>query len=50
MQHLLVEIKAYTTQSVQIREYLKTNNADFKGVDYQTDTYFKVNQGRLKLR
>lgn len=50
MQHLLVEIKAHTTQASQIRAFLKANAADFKGVDHQTDTYFKVNQGRLKLR
>jgi predicted adenylyl cyclase CyaB len=29
---------------------LTSSNADFKGVDYQIDTYFNVNNGRLKLR
>ncbi len=33
-----------------MREYLKANNADFKGVDHQIDTYFNVPNGRLKLR
>lgn len=50
MEHLLAEIKARTTQSAQVRDFLQANNALFKGEDYQTDTYFKVNEGRLKLR
>ena len=33
-----------------IRKILRSLNADFKGTDHQTDTYFKVNHGRLKLR
>ena len=33
-----------------MRRYLLTHGADFKGVDLQTDTYFKVPHGRLKLR
>ncbi|WP_299464176.1 class IV adenylate cyclase [uncultured Microscilla sp.] len=50
MQHLLVEIKARTAKADQIRTFLEKNKTYFKGVDYQTDTYFKVNKGRLKLR
>jgi predicted adenylyl cyclase CyaB len=45
-----VEIKAYCINPVFIREYLIHNGADFKGTDFQTDTYFKVPKGRLKLR
>ena len=30
--------------------HLKSKNADFKGLDHQVDTYFKVSSGRLKLR
>ena len=45
-----VEIKAKSNNQDKIREILKSNNAEFKGVDYQIDTYFKVNSGRLKLR
>lgn len=50
MSHLNVEIKARTTEPGKIREILKSNNADFIGVDHQVDTYFKVASGRLKLR
>ena len=50
MPHINIEIKARTTEPDRIREILKTNNADFIGVDHQVDTYFKVATGRLKLR
>jgi predicted adenylyl cyclase CyaB len=29
---------------------LTSSNADFKGIDYQIDTYFNINNGKLKLR
>ena len=35
---------------VFIRQYLLSAGADFKGIDEQTDTYFNVLNGRLKLR
>ncbi|HJS54621.1 MAG TPA: class IV adenylate cyclase, partial [Chitinophagaceae bacterium] len=50
MPHLNVEIKARCTDSSIVRNYLANNNADFKGLDEQTDTYFNVSNGRLKLR
>jgi len=50
MEHLNVEIKAKCQNQNSIREILKLNKADFKGIDRQIDTYFKVNSGRLKLR
>jgi predicted adenylyl cyclase CyaB len=50
MPHINIEIKAKTTDQEKIRKILKSNNADFKGVDHQVDTYFKVGSGRLKLR
>ena len=50
MPHINIEIKARTTDQEKIREILKSNNAEFKGVDHQVDTYFKVGSGRLKLR
>ena len=50
MSYLNVEIKAKCTDAAFIRNYLLKAGADFKGVDEQTDTYFNVANGRLKLR
>lgn len=48
--HLNVEIKVRYNDSDFARQWLISNGADFKGTDHQTDTYFKVQEGRLKLR
>jgi adenylate cyclase class 2 len=50
MPHLNIEVKARHRHPDVIRDYLKKNNADFKGIDHQIDTYFNVARGRLKLR
>ena len=50
MSHTNIEIKARCSNRETIRNKLKSLGADFKGIDNQKDTYFKVNQGRLKLR
>ncbi len=50
MTHLNIEIKAKSNNHDKIREILKLKNAEFKGIDHQIDTYFKVDFGRLKLR
>lgn len=50
MPHINIEIKAKCNNQEEIRNILKSLNADFKGIDYQTDTYFNVINGRLKLR
>ncbi|HMU59880.1 MAG TPA: class IV adenylate cyclase [Chitinophagaceae bacterium] len=50
MPFLNVEIKAKCNRPAAIRQYLLGNNADFRGTDMQTDTYFNVGNGRLKLR
>jgi predicted adenylyl cyclase CyaB len=50
MPHINIEIKARTSGKDKIREILKSLGAEFKGVDHQVDTYFRVNKGRLKLR
>lgn len=50
MSFLNVEIKAKCYNPDRIRNYLLKNNAVFKGVDEQVDTYFNVPNGRLKLR
>jgi adenylate cyclase class 2 len=50
MPFLNVEIKARCKNPEAIRLYLLTNKAEFKGTDEQSDTYFNVLNGRLKLR
>jgi adenylate cyclase, class 2 len=50
MSFINIEVKARTTSAAQIRKFLQQAGADFKGTDYQTDTYFNVPKGRLKLR
>jgi len=50
MAFLNVEIKAKCNDVARVRNYLVANGADFKGTDEQTDTYFNVPNGRLKLR
>lgn len=50
MSYINVEIKARTERSAEIHTYLMEQGADFKGTDLQTDTYFNVPNGRLKLR
>jgi len=50
MSHLNIEIKAKCVQPERVRNLLSARSADFKGIDHQVDTYFKVRNGRLKLR
>jgi adenylate cyclase class 2 len=51
MGHLnIIEIKAHCPNPQTIRDILRSRNAAFRGTDRQTDTYFRVNRGRLKLR
>ena len=50
MSYLNVEIKARSADPSFVRNYLLDHGADFKGTDEQTDTYFNVSSGRLKLR
>lgn len=47
---LNIEIKARCAGPAAIRSILRARKAEFKGTDKQTDTYFKVKKGRLKLR
>ncbi len=46
----IIEIKARCKDQDKVRDILKGEGADFKGLDMQTDTYFRVPHGRLKLR
>jgi predicted adenylyl cyclase CyaB len=50
MSYLNVEIKAKCSNPSFVRNYLISNNAEFRGTDEQTDSYFNVGNGRLKLR
>lgn len=50
MTHKNIEIKARCKNPDRIRRLLEENGADFKGTDHQVDMYFKVPNGRLKLR
>jgi predicted adenylyl cyclase CyaB len=50
MGHINIEIKAKCANQEKLREILKSQSANFKGVDHQVDTYFTVPRGRLKLR
>jgi predicted adenylyl cyclase CyaB len=45
-----IEIKAKCENPEELHMKLIELGADFKGMDHQVDTYFKVNHGRLKLR
>jgi adenylate cyclase, class 2 len=48
--HLNIEFKARCKNPERVRELLKREGADYKGRDSQTDVYFNVSNGRLKLR
>jgi adenylate cyclase, class 2 len=50
MAFLNVEIKARCPQPGQVKQLLQQAGANFRGTDYQTDTYFNAPNGRLKLR
>ncbi len=50
MAFLNVEIKARCHDADRVRNYLVAAGAVCKGLDEQTDTYFNVSKGRLKLR
>lgn len=45
-----IEIKARCDDQDRIRDLLRARNARFVGMDHQIDTYFRVPNGRLKLR
>ena len=47
---LNIELKAWCEHPERIRDILTKKNAIYKGIDNQKDTYFKVTNGRLKMR
>jgi adenylate cyclase, class 2 len=50
MQGINIEIKAKASNIQRMRQILCELGAEFRGADKQTDTYFRVSNGRLKLR
>ncbi|MEM9888630.1 MAG: class IV adenylate cyclase [Bacteroidota bacterium] len=48
--HINIEIKARCADAAAAKALLLAKKADFKGIDHQIDTYFKVKNGRMKLR
>ena len=50
MELINVEIKARCADPVGVRKVLRSRDARFAGTDHQVDTYFRVPEGRLKLR
>ncbi|MHA1543279.1 MAG: class IV adenylate cyclase, partial [Candidatus Hodarchaeales archaeon] len=50
MTNINIEFKAKCANPERIRKIILAENAVFKGIDHQIDTYFNVNIGRLKLR
>lgn len=50
MSHINIEIKASCKDPERVKGILQTYGAEFKGIDHQVDTYFRVPKGRLKLR
>lgn len=50
MSIIIIEIKAKCADPDRIEFLLMQENADYKGIDHQIDTYFNVPSGRLKLR
>jgi adenylate cyclase, class 2 len=48
--HLNVEIKARCSDPQRVKKILESRGAEYKGLDHQIDTYFNVQNGRLKLR
>lgn len=45
-----IEIKARCRDLEKVRKILKDHQANYKGIDHQTDTYYNSKNGRLKLR
>ncbi len=50
MKHFNIEIKAHCRHPERVRRVLEEAGAVLRGTDEQTDVYFQVPKGRLKLR
>jgi adenylate cyclase class 2 len=49
-QHAMVELKAKVDDLASLRKKLTSSGAERNGIFHQTDTYYNVPKGRLKLR
>ncbi|WP_242928300.1 class IV adenylate cyclase [Pontibacter vulgaris] len=45
-----ITIKARCPDPAEVESILQQHNADYKGLDVQTDTFYNVDYGKLKLR
>lgn len=50
MRNITIELKSKFDNHDKIRTILKSINAEYLGIDFQTDTYFNVKNGSIKLR
>lgn len=50
MRNINIQIKSKFDNHDKIRNLLKEKEAEYLGIDFQSDTYFNVRSGTLKLR
>lgn len=50
MRNINIEIKSKFENHEKVRKTLKSLHAEYIGIDFQTETYFNVKNGSLKLR
>lgn len=50
MHNINIEVKSKFSDHDKIRTVLKLKEAEYLGIDFQTETYFDVRNGTLKLR
>ena len=48
--HINFEFKARTISNSELEKLVQQKKHTYKGLDHQKDTYFNVNNGRMKLR
>jgi len=48
--HEMIEIKARCSDLDTVRQVLRSKAAEYRGLDNQVDTYYRVKGGRLKFR
>jgi len=50
MRNIEIKASANEKQHARVRDWMRASGAEYRGTDKQTDTYFNVGTGRLKLR